>query len=44
MIGLFLAFSRLVELLGASLRFLPLKLPNFSRPSRPFLMLSIRSS
>ena len=44
MIGLFLAFSLLVELLGVSFIFFPLKLPNFSLPSRPFLILSILSS
>ena len=41
MIGLFLAFSRFVELLFP---FFPFALPNFSLPSRPFLIDSIRSS
>jgi len=44
MIGLFLDFSLLVEEEGASFLFLPLKLPNLSLPSLPFLILSILSS
>lgn len=44
MIGLFLAFSRFVELLGVSFFCLPLFDPNFSRPSRPFWIDAMRSA
>lgn len=44
MIGLFLAFSRFVELLATSLLTLPLFDLNFSRPSLPFCIDAMRSA
>ena len=44
MIGLFLAFSLLVELLGAAFFLFPLMEPNFSLPSRPFSIEAMRSA
>jgi len=44
MIGLFLFFCAFVDELVVILFFFPFKLPNFSRPSRPFAILAIRSS
>src|ERR1700720_1278708 len=43
-IGLFLAFSLFVELLGASFFFFPLVDANFSLPSRPFSTDATRSA